>query len=274
MNRRGIWAIARKDMLIVRRSRPMFYPLIIISFLVLVMLPALITLAAQDAGLASSMVGQVESAIQHMPGSMQEALESRSSDQERMIILGNVYFLAPFYLLVPLLVATVIAADTFAGEKERGTLEALLYTPMTDRELLSGKLLAAWLPAVVVGVSGFLIYSVILTLTAWPVMGGLFFPNGMWLLLVFWLGPAVAGLGLGAMVLVSARVSSLQEATQLGGGVVLPFVLLIAGQATGVLFFSSYLVAALGLILWILNAALFTLAMRRFKRESLLIGGR
>lgn len=43
------------------------------------------------------------------------------------------------------------AADAFAGERERGTLEVLLTTPLSERELLLGKVLtmvlASWGPA-------------------------------------------------------------------------------------------------------------------------------
>ncbi len=249
----------------------MFYPLIAVSILMLIVLPLSNTLIAANTGAPAGVMAQWDSIMQRLPGDMALLIDPALSDAQRMILLGNVYVLAPFYLLIPLLVAMIIAADTFAGEKERRTLEALLYTPMSDRELLLGKLLAAWIPAVTVSIAGFLLYSVIVNLAAWPVMGEMFFPNAMWLLLVFWVGPAVAGLGLGAMVLVSSRVDTLQEATQLGGGIVLPFVLLIIGQATGVLYFSIALVVALGAGIWVINGVLLALTVRRFRRESLLL---
>ena len=52
------------------------------------------------------------------------------------------------------LVALLAAADAISGERERGTLESLLYAP-PRRDLVSGKLLAAlslWLAALVVAV--------------------------------------------------------------------------------------------------------------------------
>lgn len=51
------------------------------------------------------------------------------------------------------LVALLAAADAISGERERGTLESLLLTPVPRRDLLAGKLLAAlslWLAALVV----------------------------------------------------------------------------------------------------------------------------
>ncbi|MEL7157261.1 MAG: ABC transporter permease subunit, partial [Actinomycetota bacterium] len=51
------------------------------------------------------------------------------------------------------LAAVVVSADAISGERERGTLEALLVTPISRRGIVIGKLLAAntmWIAALVV----------------------------------------------------------------------------------------------------------------------------
>ncbi len=51
------------------------------------------------------------------------------------------------------LAALVVSADAISGERERGTLEALLVTPVGRRQIVGGKLLAAtsmWIAALVV----------------------------------------------------------------------------------------------------------------------------
>jgi ABC-2 type transport system permease protein len=56
-------------------------------------------------------------------------------------------------IAVGALLALLAGADTFSGERERGTLETLLLTPVARVELTAGKLLAAlslWLAAYVV----------------------------------------------------------------------------------------------------------------------------
>ena len=168
------------------------------------------------------------------------------NEAQTIVVLMLVYMLAPMYLILPLMVSSVIAADSFAGEKERKTLEALLYTPTTDGELLLAKMLAAWLPALAIAWAGFVLYGTVANLAAWPTMGRIFFPNLMWIVLALWVAPAVAGLGLGVTVLVSVRAQSFQEAYQLGAMVVLPIMLLVIGQATGVMYFSTWLVLLLG----------------------------
>jgi ABC-type Na+ efflux pump permease subunit len=181
------------------------------------------------------------------------------------------YQLAPLYLLIPVMVASVIAADSFAGERERKTLEALVYTPTTDRELFLAKLLGPWLAGIAISWGGFLVYAIVANAAAWPLMGRIFFPNLMWMVLALWVAPAVAGLGLGTMVLVSARVRGFQEAYQLGGAVVLPLILLVVGQATGVIYFSVGLVVLLGAVLGVVDALLLGYGARRFSRSEILV---
>jgi hypothetical protein len=102
-------------------------------------------------------------------------------------------------------------------------------------------------------------------------MGRIFFPNLMWILLVIWVAPAVAGLGLGTMVLVSSRVSGFQEAYQLGGAIVIPIVVLVIGQATGVMYFSAGLVALLGLVIWAVDAVILWFGIKVFQRGELIV---
>jgi sodium transport system permease protein len=70
------------------------------------------------------------------------------------------------YLLVLLIAsaASHIAIDTTAGEKERSTLETILVSAASRRELLLGKFLATFLTAVAAGVMGLL--GLVLTLLA------------------------------------------------------------------------------------------------------------
>jgi ABC-type Na+ efflux pump permease subunit len=180
------------------------------------------------------------------------------------------HLFAPMFLIVPMMVASTIAAGSFAGEKERKTLEALLHTPTTDTELLIGKLLASWVPAFLIALGAFVLYGVVANLSAWRVMGGIFFPSPMWIALVLWLAPAAAGLGLGAMILVSSKVSTFQDAYQLGAMVVLPVLLLVFGQVAGVLYLNVLAVMLTGLLLWAIDAVILWYGIRTFRRSEII----
>jgi ABC-type Na+ efflux pump permease subunit len=270
MNTRAILAIVRKDIKVVVRNKGVMIPMIIIPVLFFVIFPGLVGLfapAMED--FSEDPLAEMEMMLENMPPHLESQLAGLDATQT-LVVLAVVYMLAPMFLIVPMMVASVIAADSFAGEKERKTLEALLYTPTTDRELYVAKLLAAWLPALVVTVIGFVIYSVVANAAAWRIMGGPFFPNAMWILLVVWVAPGAAGLGLSAMVLASSRAQGFQDAYQIGTVVVLPIVILVIGQVTGVMYFSVGVVALLGVVFWAVDAVLLWIGVRAFQRGELI----
>ena len=100
-------------------------------------------------------------------------------------------------------------------------------------------------------------------------MGRLFFPTTMWVILAVWVAPAVAALGVGAMVLISSRARTYQEAYQLGGMVAVLIVGLLVLQVSGVMVFNAWLVALLGLLVWAIDAALLWFGRRGFRRSKL-----
>jgi len=268
MNTRAVRAIIRKDLKVTWQNKGVMIPLVVVPAVMFILLPAVAGLTPLLGDGPGSPLADLQQLLETMPPAMQNALSGYTPLQQ-VVVLALVYFLAPMYLIVPLMVASVIAADSFAGEKERKTLEALLYTPTTDRELLLGKLLAAWLPAVAVGLIGFLLYAVVANIAAWPTMGEIFFPNLMWVVLALWVAPAVAGLGLVVTVLISARAEGFQDAYQMGAIVVLPLLLLVIGQATGVILFSTGMVLLLGLVLWLLDGLLLWWGGSWFRRAEL-----
>jgi ABC-type Na+ efflux pump permease subunit len=267
--RRAIAALVRKDLRVVLKTPAVTVPLLVVPAIVYLVLPlALVAIATFAGETAARELAELERLLAALP----EALRAQLQDLEpaaRMVVLALGYLLAPLFLVVPLMVASVIAADAFAGEKERGTLEALLHAPVRERDLFAGKLLAAWLPAVAVGIAGTALYAAVVTAAAWPLVGRPFLPAGVWIPLAVWVGPAVALAGLGATVLVSARVRTFQEAYQLGAAVVVPVVALVIAQAAGVLILDARLLLLIGAIVWAVDAVLLWASLRGFSRERL-----
>ena len=180
------------------------------------------------------------------------------------------YMLLPFFLIIPLMVATLVAADSFAGEKERKTLEALLYTPTTDRELLIAKILSGWLVSIAIAMGGFVIYAINANAAAWPQIQRIFFPNAMWFVMIIWVVPALSGLGVGVMVVISARAQGFQDANQMSGIVVLPIIALFYAQMAGAIFMNITIMLLMGLIVWIVTGVMIWLGSRSFHRGRLL----
>lgn len=264
-------AIVRKDLSAVMRNRGVRMPLLITPVVILLVIPVLLVAGGDllAAGGAVPLDAVTPFAGLGDQATQEQVTGAGLSPRGRWAVFVLEVFMAPLYLLVPLIVATVIAADSFAGERERGTLEALLHTPTTDRQLLAAKFLAAWLPAMSVSLVGFAIYSVLANVLSWPTVGRIFFPSPTWLLLAFWVTPGMAALGLGIMVIASSRVHSLQAAHQVGSLVVLPIVLLLIAQITGVFLFDPLLVLIMGSFVWIAALLMLRSGAGTLRREQL-----
>jgi ABC-type Na+ efflux pump permease subunit len=269
MNTRAILAIVRKDLKVAIQNKGVLLPIIIVPLVLFVLLPIGAGFAPGMVNVGGQSMNDMDELLSRMPSGLLRELAPYTPDQQ-VIVFFLVYMLAPMFLILPLMVSSVIAADSFAGEKERKTLEALLYTPTSDRELFTAKLLGAWIAAIAVALIGFVIYSITVNASAWPTIGRIFFPNWMWIALIFWVTPAVAGLGLVVMVFVSVRAQGFQDAYQMGGMVVLPVLLLVFGQISGVMYFSVGLVIAVGALIWLIDAVLLYFAGKSFRRGELM----
>jgi ABC-type Na+ efflux pump permease subunit len=256
--------VTRKDLTAVRRSKAIMVPMTLVPIVLLVGLPIGLGLFARSAptetvtnALSSPMVKELVKPILSLPA------------REQIVVLVLGYILSPLLLVIPLMVSAALAADAFAGEKERRTLESLMYLPISDRDLFLAKVLSAFLPALSITWLGAIVYAIVSNIVAWPVMHRVFVPFTQWLAVIVWVAPAVALLALGLLVIVSGRSKTTQEANQLGVVVILPLIFLAAGQASALLLAPVPVVLAFGAVIWALALTLVVVNGRRFTRDRL-----
>jgi ABC-2 type transport system permease protein len=185
----------------------------------------------------------------------------------------QIYFVSQFMLLfmmVPLIIPINIAAYSIVGEKTNRSLEPLLATPITTRELLVGKNLAAVIPAVLATFVGFIIYIVgsLIIVRNPSIISALLDP--MWLIAVIIVGPLLAILSVNFSIMISSRVNDPRVAEQVSAVVILPLLLLFVGQITGVLFLNQLLILGIAAILVIVDIIMIYLSIRLFQRETIL----
>jgi ABC-2 type transport system permease protein len=263
MDLTSVRALVMKDLTAIRRSKAVIIPMLGLPFVLMVLLPLGIGLAAR--GPKSPDLSAILRVVPHGVAKPILSLPRR----QQLVVLVNGYLLAPLFLIAPLMVASVLAADAFAGEKDRHTLEGLLHLPLGDRELFYGKVLGAFIPTVLVSWTGFALFSVVANSVSWSVMHRIFVPTVRWAVLIFWVTPAVAAFGLGAIVRVSARAKTAAEANQLSAAVVLPLIFATWVQATGLLLLAPLDAIVIGFGIWLLAALLLTRGARRFTRDRL-----
>ncbi|HWJ98910.1 MAG TPA: ABC transporter permease subunit [Acidimicrobiales bacterium] len=258
----AVRSIVRRDLKAAGRSKAMVLPMLLVPLLMLVLLPMSVGLAAQGDRLDPTTF------LTMVPEQL-AAPVSRAPQHEQLVILVLGYLVAPLFLIVPLMVSAVLAGDAFAGEKERKTLETILHLPVRDKDLYIGKLLVGFVPSVAVSWIGFLLFCITANLSAWPVMHRAFMPTKLWTLMIFWIAPGVAAVGLGVMVRVSVRVNNTQEAQQLGGAVVLPLVILAVAQTTALLLAGLVPTFVAGCVVWAIAIWLNLRGAQSFTRDRM-----
>jgi ABC-2 type transport system permease protein len=136
------------------------------------------------------------------------------------------------FILLSMVVPSSIAAYSIIGEKTNRTLEPLLATPVRRWQLLSGKILAALLPAMLITwVSGGVFIAELAIFTDANVVSHVI--TGGWLILFIACTPLLGLIAVAIMTAISSRVNDTRTAQQLSIWAVVPILGIILGELSG-----------------------------------------
>ncbi|MEO2214761.1 ABC transporter permease subunit [Paenibacillus amylolyticus] len=270
-NRQAIRALVRKDIRSVTASVQLWLPMLIVPLIIGIIMPSALLWAASRMELRS--LGNISFLLESLDalthGGQIPQLASMPTDNHRIVYYLAMYMFAPLFLIIPVMASSILTANSFAGEKERKTLEGLLFTPISMNTLFKGKVLAALIPSLLLSWVTFLIYGIIANILMYPMFGTLMFPNLNWIILVIWVVPACSLMVILLNVLISAKVRGFQEAYQLGGLIVLPLIALVAGQASGMLLIGPWMLLMIGAVLLLISLVLLRLVTAWNSRQQL-----
>lgn len=270
MRRRKVMLVFRKDWWEISRNWQVLLPILVVPILFTVALPAALIAMPELVNVPMTSTGQItELIVEKLPVAVQSQLSGLSETQV-MIYVMVLYFFAPLFLIIPLMASSVISSDSFAGEKERRTIEALLATPITDGELFMGKVLVSFVPSMMVTVISFLLYTLTVDILAYDMFGRLLLPNLGWMMLIFGLAPTIALASIGLTVMISSRVKGFREAQQISVVLIVPILMLLFAQAFGALIFGPVVIGALIAVFAVVDLLLFRLGVRLFRRDEIL----
>ena len=174
------------------------------------------------------------------------------------------------YMIMPLMIPITIAAYSIVGEKSTHSLEPLLATPITTMELLTGKNLAAVIPAILATWGCFGIFLLCLPLTGASAAVQAYILGPTWIMAILLIGPLMAVLAVNFAVIISSRVNDPRVAEQLSAILVVPLMAVIFGQIAGVILLNLQFILIAALVLVVLDIAAVYLGAVLFQRENIL----
>jgi ABC-2 type transport system permease protein len=173
-----------------------------------------------------------------------------------------------YFLILPAVVPLAIAAYSIIGEKEQGSLEPLLATPISDIELFLGKALASVIPALVLTWCSFGLFIAI----SIPLVGGIP-PHVLtlpWIAAIFGLSPLLSLFSVGVTLLVSSRATDARAAYQISSLGIIPAIVPLIIYTSKKTLVSIWLIGLEAVVLFTASVIVLYCAIRVFRREQIL----
>ncbi|RLI57371.1 MAG: hypothetical protein DRO87_07100 [Candidatus Thorarchaeota archaeon] len=199
---------------------------------------------------------------------------------------GAVLFLSPLVSsllgMMSIIPASLISANSLVGEKEQNTLEPLLCTPLTDTELLLGKLLGSFIPSSVLLIGGLIVTvigsNLLLLMLGLPTI---LVPDLAGLFLLLTAAPVMMVAVVFTMILISGRVKRVYEAYQTSGAVVMVFIIPMVlpmtslsdsgfgdpVQLSNLIWLTNIVTLLIAVVLMLVSGVL---ALKRFNRDRMI----
>ena len=132
----GQFALIKKDMRSVISNKQVFAVLLIVPIVLTIALPSIFVFVISFAPDAAS---DFQKLLDMLP-----APDGEYSQQQQIFSLILNQIMPSFFLIIPIMTSSVMAASSFVGEKEKHTLETLLYSPLSLGRLFQSKILAGF----------------------------------------------------------------------------------------------------------------------------------
>ena len=234
-----MYAIIKKDFRGLAANRRLFIALLIVPLILTIVLPSIFLITIHFI--------PDDPDIMRLLDLLPETSRMDSLELTLSSMILN-YILPVFFLVIPIMTASIMAASAFVGEKERHTLETLLYCPLTLKQIFRAKVWASFLLSMLVSLITFVAMFLVIETELFFLMGRLLLPSISWLVVLLLVSPAISLIAVTLIVRGSAKAQSVEESQQVAVFLLLPLLLLIVGQFTGVLLMNVWILLGLGVV--------------------------
>lgn len=221
-------AIIKKDLCSITANRRIFFTLFVVPLVLTVFLPTVFILVFH---FAPTEISDFQKILKLIP----IAEQSENFESNMMGLILN-YILPIYFLIIPIMAASIMAASSFVGEKEKHTLETLLYSPLSLKYIFHSKVMASFLLSMIVSITSFITMLFVLESEMFLIAESFLIPDVKWLIIMLLVSPAISMIAITLIVRLSAKAQSVEDAQQGAVFLFLPVILLVIGQFTGVLY--------------------------------------
>lgn len=184
------------------------------------------------------------------------------------LLINNI--MPMFFIIIPIMVSSIVAASSFVGEKEKRTLETLLYCPLSLKQIFQAKIMSSFIMSTLVSIISFVIMIIVTQIEIFFTTGMLLLPSYVWLVVLIILSPAVSLIAITLIVRGSAKAQTMEESQQRSGLLVLPVVFFVAGQFMGLFLVNAWILLGISLALSVVAYFLMSKVYKNISYETIL----
>ena len=255
-------ALIKKDIRGITSNKQVFMVMLIVPLALTIVLPSILVFVT---ALVPDAASDFQALLNMLP------ITEREGNQDQIILRLVLNKIMPaFFLMIPIMASSVMAASSFVGEKEKHTLETLLYSPLSLKQLFQSKILAGFSVGIMVSFISFAAMMIVLEIEMLFLTGAGIMPDISWLIVMLLIAPAISLVAIGITVRGSAKAQTIEEAQQRAVFLIFPIIALVIGQFTGVILVSTWLLLGMGIVLALLATLLMKGAVGKFTYEKLL----
>ncbi|MCL2109903.1 MAG: ABC transporter permease subunit [Oscillospiraceae bacterium] len=260
-------ALIKKDIRGITSNKNLFSAMLLVPLVMAVFIPSIFVLLIALAPVDSD---DFEGLLTLLPNADVETMEVAEMREALLrLVLDNM--IPVFFLMIPIISSTIMAASSFVGEKEKRTLETLLYCPLSLREIFGAKIMAALILSQFISILSFFVMTLFVQVEIWFTTGSMVLPGLSWLVLMLLLSPGFSLVAISMIVRGSAKAKSVEESYQKSVFLIIPLMVLGVGQFSGLAAVGAWLLLVIGVACVVIGLVLLRRSSANFHYERLLL---
>lgn len=256
------FALMKKDIRSITSNKQVFMVMLIVPLALTIILPSIFVFITVFAPKSAS---NFDKLLELLPTEVPEGKQI-SAILEFMINK----IMPPFFLMIPIMASSVMASSSFVGEKEKHTLETLLYSPLSLRQLFQAKILAGFVVGMMVSLISFAAMMLVVEIEILALTGSMMIPDVSWIVVMLLIAPTISIVAIALTVRGSAKAQTIEEAQQRALFLIFPIIALVIGQFTGIILINTWILLGVGAVLALLAVLLMRGASKKFTYEKML----
>lgn len=258
----AMFSIVKKDIRSVASDKQLFSTIWIVPLILTVVLPSIFVLILHY---VPEEMAELEELIKLLP------LKEQVEDMNYVLLNLIVNYMMPiFFMMVPIVSSSVMAAGSFVGEKEKHTLETLLYCPLSLKQIFRAKIFASFFLSMIVSVVSFICMSVVVECEIYGINGFFLVPDISWGVILFLISPSISLITITLIVRNSAKAKSVEAAQQSSVYLILPVIALLIGEFAGIILINVWILVILGVLLLVIAITLMNNVKKILNYERIL----